>query len=190
MKKTVYSICSVWSVLLVAVVALIIMFSQNNEVYASMLIDNYSATNVDAELTGTYRMSRDVEYTPMSTGRGHSNVINFRKNRSINASFSIGEKLNISPTNYILLRYKLVNTSKVDQIEIDLLNDPNEGNYNLTFEYAYTNVDDANTTYSTEFDTHYLEARNTAYIFVRISITNTANDVDFVGGFQWHLDSN
>lgn len=201
-KKIAISITAVCVVLLVAVVTIVAVWAAGRAQVGSNFSGSYIAYNVDATITGDYKMGglttdeKEAEgYTDLTTGDS-LNKITFTASQatgSANSSFNqVSDIIFTSQERSILFRYFIINTNdglggndpavtfKVTGAEASLVKD----NLNVTYQYKLADggVETLNITEGVE-----VAPGQELVIYVNIAVADVDQNATLSGGVTWTL---
>ena len=202
-KKIAISITAVCVVLLVAVVTIVAVWAAGRAQVGSDFSGSYIAYNVDATITGDYKMGglttdeKEAEgYTDLTTGEESGTTITFTASQatgSANSSFNqVSDIIFTSQERSILFRYFITNTNdgsggndpavtfKVTGAEASLVKD----NLNVTYQYklADGSVETLNLTEGVE-----VAPGQELVIYVNIAVADVDKNATLSGGVTWTL---
>lgn len=202
-KKIAISITAVCVVLLVAVVTIVAVWAAGRAQVGSNFSGSYIAYNVDATITGDYKMGglttdeKEAEgYTDLTTGEESGTTITFTASQatgSANSSFNqVSDIIFTSQERSILFRYFITNTNdgsggndpavtfKVTGAEASLVKD----NLNVTYQYklADGSVETLNLTEGVE-----VAPGQELVIYVNIAVADVDKNATLSGGVTWTL---
>ena len=202
-KKIAISITAVCVVLLVAVVTIVAVWAAGRAQVGSDFSGSYIAYNVDATITGDYKMGglttdeKEAEgYTDLTTGEESGKTITFTASQatgSANSSFNqVSDIIFASQERSILFRYFITNTNdgsggndpavtfKVTGAEASLVKD----NLNVTYQYklADGSVETLNLTEGVE-----VAPGQELVIYVNIAVADVDKNATLSGGVTWTL---
>lgn len=202
-KKIAISITAVCVVLLVAVVTIVAVWAAGRAQVGSNFSGSYIAYNVDATITGDYKMGglttdeKEAEgYTDLTTGEESGTTITFTASQatgSANSSFNqVSDIIFTSQERSILFRYFITNTNdglggedpavtfKVTGAEASLVKD----NLNVTYQYklADGSVETLNITEGVE-----VAPGQELVIYVNIAVADVDQNATLSGGVTWTL---
>ena len=202
-KKIAISITAVCVVLLVAVVTIVAVWAAGRAQVGSNFSGSYIAYNVDATITGDYKMGglttdeKEAEgYTDLTTGEESGTTITFTASQatgSANSSFNqVSDIIFTSQERSILFRYFITNTNdgsggadpavtfKVTGAEASLVKD----NLNVTYQYklADGSVETLNLTEGVE-----VAPGQELVIYVNIAVADVDHNATLSGGVTWTL---
>ncbi|MBQ7453351.1 MAG: hypothetical protein IJS68_03745 [Clostridia bacterium] len=190
-KKVIIALSSLAVVFVAAIVAVVAVFAARTTTTNSGFTITYTAIQVKATISGTYKVNTDASPTALSPASisfdgteatdGTANVKSFNSvTVPLTASGSETEK-------YIDFVYTIVNNHTTDSMDIALASDPDAANDNLTYHYSATNggTPVSNPTYNNLVTG--LAHGATAVITIRVQVTDLDSNVNATGNFAFVL---
>ena len=189
-KKVIIALSSLAVVVVAAVVAVVAVFAARQTTVNSGFTISYTAIQVKATISGTYKTNKDSSATALSpasitfTGTeatdGTHNVQSFT---------SVTPSLNAGPSDtqcYVDFVYTITNDHESDAMNIALAQDP-AGAANLSYTYTVTAAGATST--GTTYDTLVtgLAHGQTATIQIRVAVVNLDLNANATGNFAFVL---
>lgn len=190
-KKVIVALSSLAVVVVAAVVAVVAVFAARQTTTNSGFTITYTAIQVKATISGTYKVNTDAQATALSPAQiqftgseatdGTANVKSFT---------SVTIPLTASGTEtqkYVDFVYTITNDHTEDSMDIALASDPDTNDDNLT--YTYTVVAAGATSTGTTYNSLVtgLAHGETATITIKVAVTNLDANVNASGNFAFVL---
>ena len=180
------TIMSLLLVCVMSVCAIVIAFASTNHGFTSAISISYTATDIDGNISATYKVGSTGVETPLLNQENEGVVYFDALDNQINGSFLINDPITLtSDANFVEFKYNLNNTgSTAWQVTINFSDVEGDNTSNVSVTYS-TN----GSSYSSSPLNFEIMGNSSATCYVRIGIADTSVDTTYTGALNIAMSS-
>lgn len=172
-KRLAITISSLCIAVVAVICSVVAIFAAANQGVQSTFRVTYKATNVAATVSAKYTVKNE---SAVNLG---SLTIDAAADETTYNSLSTDEDISLSAkNNEVVFQYTFTNNSSSNSIVATLVDGADQEN--VTVQYAQATSADAELTYASSLGEVNIPADGTVYVYIKVTISNTANDAHYI----------
>ncbi len=185
-KRLAITISSLCIAVVAVICSVVAIFAAANQGVQSTFKVTYKATNVAATVSAKYTV---LNNSAVDLG---SLTIDAAADETTYDSLSAEDDIGLTAkNNEVVFQYTFKNDSSSNSIKLTLEDGANQ--QNVTVQYAQATSADAQVTYASSLGDVNIAADGTVYIYIKVAISNTANDAHYIADatnqLVWNLEA-
>lgn len=185
-KRLAITISSLCIAVVAVICSVVAIFAAANQGVQSTFKVTYKATNVAATVSAKYTVKNE---SAVSLG---SLTIDAAADETTYDSLSTESEIGLSAkNNEVVFQYTFTNNSSSNSIVATLADGADQEN--VTVQYAQATSADAELSYTSSLGEVNISADGTVYVYIKVTISNTANDAHYIADatnqLVWSLEA-
>lgn len=185
-KRLAITITALCIAIIAIICSIVAIFAAANQGVQSTFKVTYKATNVAATVSAKYTIKNESE---VSLG---SLTIDAAADKTTYSSLATDDDISLTSKNdEVVFQYTFKNNSSSNAIKVTLTDGADQEN--VTVQYASTTTANAEPAYTSSLGEIEVPADGTVYVYIKVTITETANDAYYIAdssnALVWNLEA-